>query len=138
LNFFANANAFSAKNALGRVSLDCRAGNVEFAGAFPAIIAASAHTVFFSEVLQVAVAVSYAVKAVIRVIGEKQFDDGFSGSNRHLAVSLAFKPIGNGSGAAGDQAAIDFNDTHSASAAGRQTIYVAESRDFDTGSSYRG
>jgi len=82
----------------------------------------------FGPFLKFAGLVSDAVEAVVGVVGEEEFDDGFSGAEDARGVGFDFHVGCDGVGAAGDEAwgAFDFDDAHAAGTGGRQAFDVAE------------
>jgi len=133
LNFFAHAHALAAEDALGRIAKDRRARHVEVVTRTLAGKPPLAHPKLVGQGLQLAVAVPRTVEAVVRMIGQEQFDDRAPRLHRPGRMGLHLHAAGHGKGTTGHQAALalDFHNAHAAGAAGGEALHVAQRRHTD-------
>ncbi len=86
---------------------------------------------FAGQILQLAIAAADTKEAVVRMIGQQQFDDGAARFDHARRMCLDLQPVTHRKGTAGDQVRhlLDLDHAHPAGAAGRQAFHVAERGD---------
>ncbi len=99
-------------------------------------IARMVHAIAHGLILQVALAALIADRTIQRVIDQQEFHHAAPRLAHHRRVSVHHHAVGDRVGAGGNRLGrrlLDLHQTHAAIAGDRQTLVVAEARNFDAG-----
>ena len=135
LHLLAHAHALAAQDALRRVADNRRARHVHARRRPASEVVPAADAELRGEVLQLALVVPGAVEAVVRVVGEEQFDQRAAGVDGARRMGLHLEAGGRRKRAARHEAALalDLDHAHPARAARRQALVVAQRGNLDAG-----
>ena len=95
LDFFANPDAPSAEYTFGRIAGDTCAGWISFILVFFARESAFANIEFFGKFLKFAVTIAFAVKAIVGMVAQQKFNNGFAGIYNPWRMCTYFHPFFN-------------------------------------------
>jgi tRNA(His) 5'-end guanylyltransferase len=81
LNLFAHSDTFSAKYALAGISFYRRARSIKSVFFSFAPVSFMAYSHFMGKILKLAIEISFAIKAIFRMVCQQKLNNGFTGSS---------------------------------------------------------
>ena len=128
LDLFADADALSAQDALVRIALDRGARDVQLVVQLLSAVATFTHAECVGLVLELARSAADAVEAVVRMVGQQQFDDRLACSQSAGAMRHDFHSFADRERTTGHESrtAFQLDNAHSARTGRKEVLHITQ------------